>query len=85
MDPWVTPSVERMSYERLPYADAETLTAMGTDARGARESLRLPGQRSADGAGPVALMPASPATFASSVAVPDSLARLAGDLELHLD
>ena len=74
-----------MSYERLPYADAETLTAMSTDALGARESLRLHGQRQVESADLFDHAIASSATFASSVAVPDSLARLASELELHFD
>jgi hypothetical protein len=74
-----------MSYERLPYADAETPRDMSTDCLQA--GLHLPDQRSietADGhlfEDAVATHP----TFASSVAVPDSLARLAGEMALHFD
>ncbi len=74
-----------MSYERLPYADAETLTAMSTDCLEARESLHLPGQRTVESADLFADEITSRAPFASSVAVPDSLARLASELELHFD
>lgn len=74
-----------MSYERLPYADAETLTTMSTDALGARESLHLPGQRTVASADLFDQALVSPASFATSVAVPDSLARLAGEMELHFD
>lgn len=74
-----------MSYERLPYADAETLDAMSSDAL--RAGTNLPPQRAAElGTGDLFDdVLASRPTFASSVEVPDSLARLAGDLELHFD
>jgi len=74
-----------MSYERLPYADAETLDAMSSDAL--RAGSNLPLQRAVElTAGDVfddAL--ATRPTFASSVEVPDSLAQLAGELQLHFD
>ena len=69
-----------MSYVRLPYADAETLHDMSSDCHHAEDNLTLPGQRLVD---PTAV-DAHP-SFASSVAVPDSLARLAGEMELHFD
>jgi len=69
-----------MSYDRLPYADAETPRAMSTDCHEAEAHLTLPGQRSLD----LAAVDSHP-SFASSVAVPDSLARLAGEMELHFD
>jgi len=72
-----------MSYTRLPYADAETMTAMSTDCREA--SLHLPGQRRVEGADLFADAAAARPSFASSVAVPDSLARLASEMELHFD
>jgi hypothetical protein len=76
-----------MSYERLPYADAETPRAMSTDCLEAGTNLHLPGQRAVETTGgdlfdeAVAGHP----TFASSVAVPDSLALLAGEMALHFD
>ena len=72
-----------MSYVRLPYADAETPHAMSTDAFEAGTHLQLPGQRS-DGAATLLEDTAHP-SFASSVDVPDSLARLAGEMALHFD
>ena len=73
-----------MSYERLPYADAETPHAMSTDALEAGSNLHLPGQRSISDTDLFGDVPSHP-SFASSVDVPDSLARLANDLELHFD
>lgn len=69
-----------MSYERLPYADADTTADMSTDCLRAGGNLHLPGQRAVD-PDAMALHP----SFASSVAVPDSLAALAGEMELHFD
>ena len=76
-----------MSYERLPYADAETPHAMSTDCLEAGSNLHLPGQRGVEDAGGDLFdsIVAGGPTFASSVAVPDSLARLAGEMELHFD
>ena len=69
-----------MSYERLPYADAETFQAMSTDCLEAGSNLSLPGQRATDRE-----VPAGGPSFLAAVRVPDSAARLAGDLQLHLD
>ena len=76
-----------MSYERLPYADAETPHAMSTDCLEARESLHLPVQRTLETATNDLFedVVASPSPFATTVAVPDSLARLASEMELHFD
>ncbi len=70
-----------MSYERLPYADAESLRAMSTDCLEAGSHLPLPGPRGTTALVEDAVSP----SFASSVEVPDSLARLAAQLQLHLD
>jgi hypothetical protein len=74
-----------MSYERLPYADAETVDEMSSDCLRAGSNLpfqrathTVPGDLFEDAV-------ASHPTFASSVAVPDSLARLAGEMQLHFD
>ena len=72
-----------MSYERLPYADAETLRDMSTDC--VQAGLHLPGQRSTETTDLFEDVVATHPTFASSVAVPDSLARLAGEMALHFD
>ena len=75
-----------MSYERLPYADAETPHAMSTDALEARESLHLPHQRRlVETSDLFDEVVASHPSFASSVDVPPGLARLAGEMELHFD
>lgn len=74
-----------MSYERLPYADAESLPTMSTDCLEAGSNLHLPGQRDVVDTDLFQDAVSSRSSFASSVAVPDSLARLAGELELHFD
>ena len=75
-----------MSYERLPYADAETPHAMSTDCVEARESLHLPGQRrTVETSDLFDDVVAGHQSFASSVAVPADLARIAGEMELHFD
>jgi hypothetical protein len=74
-----------MSYERLPYADAETLDAMSSDALRAGSNLPL-GRAVVLSTGDVfddALT--SHPTFASAVQVPDGLAQLAGEMQLHFD
>ena len=73
-----------MSYERLPYADADTTRTMSTDCLEAGANLHLPGQRTVE-ADLFADVAAQRAPFSSSVAVPDSLARLAGEMQLHFD
>lgn len=76
-----------MSYERLPYADAETPHAMSTDCLEAGSNLHLPGQRSVEVAGGELFEGGRSGgpSFLAAVAVPDSLARLAGEMELHFD
>jgi hypothetical protein len=74
-----------MSYERLPYADAETPRDMSTDCLQAGGNLHLPGQRSIETTDLFEDAVASHPTFSSSVAVSDDLARLAGEMALHFD
>jgi hypothetical protein len=76
-----------MSYERLPYADAETPHTMSTDAHEAGSHLHLSEHRPVEDAGGDLfdqIVAAGP-SVTSRVAVPDSLARLAGEMELHFD
>ena len=74
-----------MSYERLPYSDPDTPRTMSTDCL--EVGSNLPGQRTVETTSgdlfddAVAPHP----SFASSVDVPDSLARLAGEMQLHFD
>jgi hypothetical protein len=74
-----------MSYERLPYSDPDTPHTMTTDCLEA--GANLPGQRSVETTSGhlFAAAGASHPSFASSVDVPDSLARLAGEMQLHFD
>ncbi len=76
-----------MTYERVPYADAETPHAMSTDCLQAGSNLHLPGQRVVETSGGDLFQDVitQPGSFASSVAVPESLARLAGEMALHFD
>ena len=75
-----------MSYERLPYADAETPHDMSADCVGARESLHQPSRgRTVETSDLFDDVVASHPSFASSVDVPPGLARVAGEMELHFD
>ena len=73
-----------MSYVRLPYDDAETPHAMSSDCLEAGTNLHLPGQRAIESSDLLGSS-VTGAPFASAVAVPESLARLAGEMELHFD
>ena len=76
-DPSVTPSVAAMTYQRLPYEDAAPTTEMISDCAAVGRALHLPADR---------LDPAA-ATLERSdpeeVVVPDSLAELAREMQLH--
>ena len=78
-DPSVTPSVERVTYERLAYDDAQTTAEMLTDAAAVGRELQLAPQRDdAPGRHPLDGSVETPV-------VTDELAELAAGLELHFD
>lgn len=79
-DPSVTPSVEDMTYQRLPYDDAATTDQMATDCAEVDRALHLPHQA------PLGDRPHSIADGVyDTVVVTDDLAALAAGLELHFD
>ena len=79
-DPSVTPSVERMSYQRLAYDDASPSDQMTSDCAAVGSTLQLTTQRQA---GP-RTHPVSEGDY-DTVVVSDDLAAVAAGLELHFD
>ena len=78
-DPSVTPNVERVTYERLAYDDAQTTSEMLSDAAAVGRELHLPvqhdelaGRHPLDG-------------HVETPVVTDELAELAAGLELYFD
>jgi hypothetical protein len=77
-DPSVTPSVAAMTYQRLPYEDAAPTTEMISDCAAVGRALHLPTERPGTStAQPERRDP-------GEVVVPDSLADLAREMQLHL-
>ena len=77
-DPSVTPNVDHMTYQRLPYDDAATTDQMATDCAAVDQALHLPGQRFGD------THSVADGSY-DTVVVSDDLAALAAGLELHFD
>ena len=76
-DSSVTPSVAAMTYQRLPYEDAAPTREMISDCAAVGRALHLPADRLDS--------PAAPTERRGSeeVVVPDSLADLAREMQLH--
>jgi hypothetical protein len=79
-DPSVTPSVDRMNYQRLPYDDAATTDQMATDCAAVDQALHLTDQRHLG----AHTHPVGEGDY-DTVVVSDDLAAVAAGLELHFD
>jgi hypothetical protein len=76
-DPSVTPSVAAMTYQRLPYEDAAPTTEMISDCAAVGRALHLPAEPHGTAT------PTSEQRGPEEVVVPDSLADLAREMQLH--
>jgi hypothetical protein len=77
-DATVTPTVASMTYQRLPYEDAAPTTEMISDCAAVERALHLP----SEGLGTATALPERHGV--EEVVVPDSLADLAREMQLHL-
>lgn len=85
-DPSVTPSVERMTYTRLPYEDAATTAEMCHDCMAAESNLASPQHDHATETHHAAVLGGAPTAHGRPpVEVSDSLAELAAGLHLQFD
>ena len=84
-DPSVTPNVEDMTYQRLPYDDASTTTQMASDCAEVDRALHLADRR-LDGvpAQHSGHHPVQDGHY-DTVLVSDDLAQVAAGLQLHFD
>ena len=85
-DPSVTPSVENMTYTRLPYEEASTTAEMCHDCQAAESNLAPHHHVHATETHHAAALGGAPtADGQRPIEVSDSLAELAAGLHLHFD
>jgi hypothetical protein len=82
-DPSVTPSVDDMSYQRLPYDDASTTTQMASDCAEVDRALQFTDH--AHRGFPAQSAHSVQDGHYDTVQVSDDLAQVAAGLQLHFD